>query len=140
MKLNLVIDRIETGALGFKHVSGVKTVADLDTTPAPMPACFVLPATETIVPKQEGAGLIMLEATFSFDVVCLIQGSAQRGRDENELMDLKDVVIDRLLGWTPDPSIYRPIVPTAGRLLGLAAGRASWITRFRTVFAYRKQG
>jgi hypothetical protein len=140
MKLGLVIDRIETGALGFKHVSGVKTVADLDTTPAPMPACFVLPATENIVPKQEGPGLIHLEATFSFDVVCVVSAAAQRGRDEDELMELKDAVIERLLGWTPDASIYRPLVPTAGRLLGIAGGRASWITRYRTVFAYRKQG
>lgn len=140
MKLSLVTERIETGALGFKQVAGVRTVADLGTTPASMPGCFVIPATEEIRPVQEGAGLIVLDATFSFDVVCMVGQALRAGQEEDELMVLKDAVIDRLLGWTPDPSIYRPIVPTAGRLLGLAAGRASWITRYRTVFAYRKQG
>lgn len=139
MKLSLVAEHIRAGELGFRDVQGVKRLADLATTPAPLPACFVIPAEETIRSISEGAGLISLEATYSFDVVSMVAGSAQRGREEDELTDFHDAVIGRLLGWTPDP-IYRPIVPVAGRLLGLSAGRASWITRFRTVFHYSKRG
>jgi hypothetical protein len=140
MKLGLVIDHIAAGDLGFKHVGGVKRVADLARTPAPMPACFVIPAEETIRSVTEGPGLIDLESTFSFDVVALVTGASQRGRDEDELTDFHDALVTRLMGWTPEPALYRPIVPVAARLLGLEAGRASWITRFRTVFHYRKQG
>ena len=139
MKLSLVIDRIATGDLGFRAVSGVKAVADLATVPTPLPACFVIPAEESIRSVTEGSGLIDLESTYSFDVVSMVAGAAQRGREEDELTDFHDAVITRLLGWTPDET-YRPIVPVAGRLLGLSPGRASWITRFRTVFHYRKQG
>jgi hypothetical protein len=139
LKLSLVIDRIATGDLGFRAVSGVKAVADLATVPTPLPACFVIPAEESIRSVVEGPGLIDMESTYSFDVVSMVSGAAQRGREEDELTDFHDAVIARLLGWTPDP-LYRPIVPVAGRLLGISPGRASWITRFRTVFHYRKQG
>lgn len=141
MKLSAVIDRIETGSLGYRHVAGVARLADLAAVPAPTPACFVIPAEETIRSVVEGAGLISLEATFSFDVVTMIAGDGRgSAASADALGDFHDALITRLLGWTPDSEIYRPVVPVAGRLLGISAGRASWISRFRTVFEYRKQG
>lgn len=140
MKLGPIIDRISAGALGFKTVDGIETVADLETTPVPLPAAFVVPAADDFLPEQEGAGLIVLENRANFDVVIMIAAAAQRGRVRDELSGFADAVIEQLLGWSPDASVYRPIIPVSGRLLGLGGGRVSWTIRFRTAYRLRKQG
>lgn len=140
MKLAPIMDRITSANLGFKAVEGVEAVGDLATTSVAMPACFVVQATEEMAPEQEGAGLIVLNSVVGFDVVIMVNVAARRGKNRDELSDFADAAMALLLGWTPDASVYRPIVPVSGRLLGLEGGRASWIIRFRTSYRLRKQG
>lgn len=139
MILGPIIDHIKAGSLGFKTVDGVEAVADLDTLIGALPGCFVIPGTETNAGGQEGAGLIMLEIRASFSVAIIVQAAATRGKVRDELTGFADAVTARLLGWTWDPA-FRPFVPTQARLLGIAAGRASWIAEFRTTYYLRKQG
>ena len=147
MKLAPVIARLtglaseaaSRGGAGVKTVDGVKALAELATVQVALPGLFVVPAAEDFRPVQEGAGLIHLETTHQFDVVVLINASATRGRDQDELMTLADAVQAQLFGWSPAPE-FRPIVPLASRLLGIDGGRASWIMRFRTVSHLRKIG
>jgi hypothetical protein len=136
----LIISHVAAGQLGFKAVEGVESVALLASVPVARPACFVLPALEDYRATQESAGLIVIEVTASFDVVVMVDGAATRGQRAGELETLRTAVVDRLLGWTPDASLYRPFVPTSGRLLGIENGRASHVTRFRTVYRLRRQG
>lgn len=140
MKMSPIIDWIATGNLGFKTVDGVESAADLVTVQGAMPGGFVIQATETILEEQNGPGLILMRSEVTFDVVSIVTAASARGRNRDELSDLADAVIVRLLGWTWDPDTVRPIVPVGGRLLGLGGGRASWITNFRTSYRIRKQG
>lgn len=138
---DLVIGWLSAGNLGFKTVEGVEAVADIDNLAvAALPGGFVVEARESFEVEQEGAGLIVMRRTFEFDVISLVTASARRGADRGELRTLNEAVILRLMGWTPEPSTYRPIVPIAGQLTGIGGGRASWLTRFRTVDRLRKQG
>jgi hypothetical protein len=136
MKLAPVIERLKPLA-GVRTVDGVKALAELATVQVALPGLFVVPATEDFRPIQEGAGLIQLEGVIQFDVVVLINASATRGRDQDEVGDLAQAVQDALFGWTPAPEL-RPFVPVASRLLGVEAGRVSWIIRFRTAQHLRK--
>jgi hypothetical protein len=136
VKLAPIITRL-TGLAGVKTVDGVKALAELATVQVALPGLFVVPAAEDFRPIQEGSGLIQLEETVQFDVVILINASAQRGRDQDEIDGLADLVKANLFGWTPSAE-FRPIVPVAGRLLGVEGGRVSWIIRFRTVQHLRK--
>ena len=135
-----IIDHLAGGQLGLKAVEGIETAAQLASVPVARPAAFVLPALEDYRAAQEGAGLIILEVTAAFDVVVMVDGHATRGQRAGELERLRQAVVDRLFGWTPDAAAYRPFVPTSGRLLGIENGRASHVTRFRTVYRLRRQG
>ena len=139
--LDLVIERLVAGQLGFKTIDGIEALAELAETPiAAFPAGFVVPAAESFTPEQEGAGLIVIRSEFDFDVAIIASTSAARGKAKGEVMALAVQVIAELLGWTPDASTWRPIRPVSARLLGLTPGRVSWVVRFRTSYRLRKQG
>jgi hypothetical protein len=136
----LMIARLVEGNLGFRAVEGVETIAQLASVPVARPAAFVLPALEDYRAAHEGAGLIDIEVTAALDVVVMVDGAATRGQRAGELEQLRRAVVEQIFGWTPDPSVYRPFIPTSGRLLGIESGRASHITRFRTLYRLRRQG
>ncbi len=141
MKLAPIIDWLAAGNLGLKRIDGIESLAALDGLPnAAFPAAFVVQGEEARREVQNGPGLIVVEVEAVFQVVTIITTSAARGLARDELTGLSDAIIARLLGYTPDPDVYRPITPGAGRLLGLENGRASWIDSFRTVYRLRKQG
>lgn len=141
MMLGHVIERIAAGQLGFKTVDGIEALGELAATPVhALPAAFVVPAAEDFVAEQEGAGLMVIRCEFDFDVAIIVSTSAARGKAQGELLVLAAAVIELLLGWTPDANTWRPIRPTGARLLGIEAGRASWVVRFRTSYRLRKQG
>lgn len=141
MKLAPIIDWLAAGNLGLKRVEGVESLAAIEALPnSAFPAAFVVQAEAARREVQNGPGLIVVEVEAVFNVVIIVSAGAARGTARDELTGLSDAIIDRLLGWTPDADIYRPITPGAGRLLGLEAGRASWIDSFRTVYRIRKQG
>jgi hypothetical protein len=142
MLLDLVIERLKAGALGFKAIESIEALADLETVGVARPACFVLPSSVDYRETQAGGGLLNVEATERLDVVVMVDGALKQGRRQNELMTLAAAVIAELFGWTPDPNLWRPLVPEAARLLGVGAGRATWLVRFRTVAptALRKTG
>jgi hypothetical protein len=135
-----VIDHLKAGALGFKAVEPIETLADLETVMVARPACFVLPATDDYLATQEGTGLINIEHTERFDVVVMVDAATRLGQRQDELRALVIAARERLFGWTPDGTIWRPMVPEAGRLTGVGGGRASFLTRFRTVSRIRKTG
>ncbi|WP_439532031.1 phage tail terminator protein [Polymorphobacter sp.] len=136
MKLLPIIERLKPVS-GIRTVEGAKALAELATIQVALPGLFVVPAAEDFRPVQEGAGLIQLEETIQFDVVVIINASATRGRDEDELEGFSEAVKTLLFGWAPSAE-FRPIVPVASRLLGVGSGRVSWIIRFRTVQHLRK--
>lgn len=138
--LDLVIEQLKAGTLGFKAVEPIEALADLETVAVARPACFVLPAADDYLTTQEGAGLINIEHTERFDVVVMVDAAARLGQRQGELRALVEAARTHLFGWTPDSTIWRPMVPEAGRLLGLGGGRASYLTRFRTVSRIRKTG
>ncbi len=138
--LDHVIGQLKAGALGFKAVEPIEALADLETIAVARPACFVLPATEDYQTTQEGSGLINVEVTERFDVVVMVDAALRAGRRQNELSVLVAAARAQLFGWTPDSSVWRPMVPEAGRLLGVGGGRASYVTRYRTVSRIRKTG
>ncbi len=138
--LDLVIEQLKAGALGFKAVEPIEALADLETVAVARPACFVLPAADDYLTTQEGPGLINIEHTERFDVVVMVDAAARLGQRQGELRALVEAARSQLFGWTPDSTIWRPMVPEAGRLLGLGGGRASYLTRFRTVSRIRKTG
>lgn len=140
MKLGPIIDWLKAGELGFATIDGVNVVADLDTRPAALPAAFVVPGVSEFVAEQEGSGLIVLEDRFSFEVVIVVGVAQASGRNRDELAYRAAKVIDRMLGWTSDPSVYRPVIPVSARLAGIGGGRVSWAIRFRTASRLRKQG
>ena len=133
MLIDHVIARLKAGALGFRAVESIEALADLETVAVARPACFVLPASTDYRPTQEGGGLLNVEATERLDIVVMVDGAVKQGRRQNEMMALAGAVITELFGWTPDPGIWRPLVPEAARLLGVGGGHASWLVRFRTV-------
>lgn len=141
MKLGPIIDWLAAGDLGLKRVEGIESLAAIEALPnSAFPAAFVVQAEEARRESQNGPGLIVVEVDAVFNVVIMITASAVRGQARDELTSLSEAIITRLLGWTPDAAVYRPITPGAGRLLGLEAGRASWIDQFRTTYRLRKQG
>lgn len=141
MKLAPYIDWLAAGDLGLKRVEGIESLAALETVPnSAFPAAFVIQAEEARTEEINGPGLIVVRVDAVFSVVTVIAASAVRGQPRDELTSLSDAIIARLFGFTPDPDVYRPLVPGAGRLLGLEAGRASWIDQFRTTYRLRKQG
>ena len=139
MKLAPVIDRIAAAQLGFRTVRGVEALASIDTAPGALPAAFVVPDGFTVVGGSEGTLIIDLETRDSFNVVIIVAGAADPDRVRDDLEGFAAAVTQLLLAWTPDSLVYRPIVPTAGRLLGIAGGRASYIINFRTSCHLRKQ-
>ena len=138
MKLAPVIAQLQ-GIPGIKTVEDVFTLADLATVQVALPALFVVPAARTAGQTQEGAGLIDVETTVTFDVVILVNAAATRGKNRDELETISEAVTKRLLGFTPGPE-FRPFIPVSARLLGAAGGRVSWVQRFRTVTHERKVG
>lgn len=141
MKMDWIISAIDAANLGFRLVDGVEQVADIENVAAAAyPACFVVQATENMTEEQNGPGLVVVAITADFDVVTVVQSAAARGKVRGELAAFADALQTLLLGYTPDANVYRPIVPVSARLIGVGGGRASWATRFRTVYRLRKQG
>jgi hypothetical protein len=141
MILDDVIARIAAGQLGLKTVDGVEALAELAATPVhALPAAYVVQAAEDFIPEQEGSGLLVVRSEFDFDVAVIVGAAAARGKAKGELAQLVGLVIQQLLGWTPDGIEYRPIRPISARLLGIEGGRVSWVVRFRTSYRLRKQG
>ncbi len=144
--MTLLLDHVlaelrgEQAVLGLKAIEPIEALADLETVAVARPACFVLPAAEDYLTTQEGSGLINIEVTSRIDVVVMVDGALKLGRRQNELVQLSHDIRDLLFGWTPDAAVWRPLVPEAARLLGVGGGRASYLTRFRTVSRIRRQG
>ncbi len=138
--LDYVTARLRAGELGLKAIESIEQLADLETVSVARPACFVLPAAEDYRPTQEGSGLIDIELTERIDVVVMVDGARVIGRRQNDLLAFSQAIRDQLFGWTPDGTVWRPLVPEAGRLLGVGGGRASYVTRYRTVSHIRKTG
>lgn len=140
MKLSAVIDLIKSSDIGFKTVDGVLAIADLATRPGAVPAAYVVPTRTVYVSEQEGPGLIVIGAQAEFDIVIVIGSGQNAGRDRDELHTLAEAIIGLVLGWTPHPDCFRPVIPIAAGLSGVGGGKASWSIRFRTYSRLRKEG
>lgn len=141
MKLGPIIDWLAAGDLGLKRVDGVETLAAIADLPnAAFPGAFVVQGQESFAEEQNGPGLIVVRADAVFNVVTVVSAAAARGAARDQLAELSGAIITRLLGWTPDGTVDRPITPVASSLLGLDNGRVSWITSFRFTYRLRKQG
>lgn len=138
--LQAVIARLTAANLGYRSIAPLESLADLPTQAHAFPAAFVIPATENFTPEQEGGGVLIVRNEVEFDVVTIVLAAKTPGLRQSEMAALAGAVVTELLGFTPDSDVWRPMVPVASRLLGIEGGRASWITRFRSVCRLRKNG
>lgn len=135
MRLQPIVDQL--AGLPFKRIAGALELAGLGDRPGALPAAFVVPSRNQ-AGDNKLAGAIDQLVSDEFIVVMLID-SARRdeGKIAEDLHELEEAVIGRLLGWTM-PGAAKPTLYGGGDLVGLAGTLLTWAVRFRTAHHLRK--
>jgi hypothetical protein len=133
VKLAPIVAQLE--AAGLKRVQGALELAALKTSPAMLPAFFVVPMGEDAAANRL-SGVHDQATTRTFGVVIIVEGrSAERSSDL--LADLEARVLQALAGWT-HPEASRPCDYASGRMLSVSGSTVSWLVSFRTGRHIRK--
>jgi|GEM_PF-6866625 len=137
MNLDPIIALVD--AIGiFKKVGTVEELADLASEPTlGLPAAFVISDSLSAQDAAGGTQIFEQLVTELFAVVVIVGADgARRGAAQGSLQQLEEEVIAALAG-TMVAGVERPLSLADSRLLGLGAGRASRLIRFRAIRRFR---
>ncbi|MDR3087273.1 MAG: hypothetical protein LBU45_04905 [Azoarcus sp.] len=113
--------------LWFRKVAGAAEFAQVRPEALPLPACWVIRASE----RSRHAGERAEDVTIVFDVVIAIENARvhRAGETDDTLLRYRHAVKTLLLGWEPEPGV-RPVKFDGGRVLEYTDGDLYWADRY----------
>lgn len=134
MNIEPLIARIAAECPQFKLIEGVAEFAALVGQPKALPACYVVPLSESDAGDDDFDGDYQrVDARFG---VCIAAGNvcSPGGREAlNDLQALRQAVRDALLGWVP-AGFDMPALFDRGELLAIKPGLVWWQDSWRTAY------
>jgi len=112
----------------FRNVEGAAEFAQIKPEALPLPACWVVRASE----KSSHAGERAENVTITLDLVIAVENARKhkaRAEGDNLLLAYRRAVKDRLLGWEIGPG-KRPMKYVSGRVLQYTDGDMYWADRY----------
>ncbi|MCL1860692.1 MAG: hypothetical protein FWG52_04050 [Proteobacteria bacterium] len=113
--------------LWFRQVAGAAEFAQVRPEALPLPACWVIRASD----RARHAGERAEHVTLTFDVAIAIENARRHapGETDDMLLAYRRAVKDILLGWEPEPGA-RPIKFDGGRVLEVTELDLYWADRY----------
>jgi hypothetical protein len=137
MRVQPIIDQLSD--LGFVTLQGALEFAGLRNVPGRMPACFVVPQSDTAAANRYASGAIDQKVTETWAVVIILDSARRAGATKisEDLQDWRDRIFGKLVGWKhPDASDVATYA--GGSLLSVDGTALVWSMSFRAPYHIRK--
>lgn len=136
-----VLTRLKQAPAIFKQVGGAAAFAMLEADPPyhQRPACWVLPIAEQPGANRYAANAVAQDVVERIALVCCLGDGKTAGAtiEGDPVRAVRDQLVDRLVGWSPEPE-HGQVLYGGGRLLRAEARAIYWQFEFTRVAGIRK--